>query len=156
MSGEGLTANNVNDIGTIRDALATQIQTVIPEINAHAYEVDHVADYPHFVIETTPAFPYAMAIGKANSITIDFPCTLLLQIGSTPEGWRTMDMYRAPVGAKSIKQAIWSDRTLGGHVDDSTVISCGRVTRNKARDGAVYEFSCEFLIRVIKTFAPTA
>ena len=151
MSGEGLTTNNVSDMGTIRDALAAQIKAVIPELNTHAYEQDSPPDYPYLDIATTPTWNYMQVLGQGNAYTIDLVVNLLLQVGSTPEGWRTMDMHRCPTGTKSIKQAIWSDRTLGGKVDDITVVSSGRPTRNKSRDGALWEFACEFIVRIRRT-----
>jgi hypothetical protein len=129
-------------VSLMRTGLATNLAR-IPELRTSAT----VPDDPHPPI----------AVVKPNSITYDlsfargvdeYEFLVLLIVGRVDErtAQNRLDGYCAPSGATSVKQAIESDKTLGGSAYDLRV----REMRNYQQVivGDVTYLSAEFVVQV--------
>src|SRR4029077_10195860 len=109
---------------------------------------------PYMLANATPPTVHLYPGGAAGDITYDlafqrgldnWPFTVQAFVGLTSDigAQALLDTFIAPSGSQSIKTVLESDSTLGGLVNDVTVVSCTgyRIYR---RDGAAPVLGAEW------------
>ncbi len=107
------------NIGPIRDALKTNLQTII---NMRAYDVIPDVVVPPCSVVGQLDFTFDVDNQRGlDQASVDV--FVLVQRFSERSGQDKLDTLLAGTGPKSIKTALESDRTLGGLVDTLRVVS---------------------------------
>lgn len=107
------------DIGLIRQGLATNAAT-IAGLRTFAYMPDSIPVPVLFVADIEIEFDKAFGRGMDE---ITAKCRLLVSHADDRTGQAGLDAYLAGSGAKSVKVALQTARTLGGACDDLRVLS---------------------------------
>jgi len=121
-------------------------------LRVYAYEPDGVLEYPCLVVEPTEEMPYDLMI-QTNNLRFNLVATLYLHAQSSGAGWKEIDEYRSPTGAKSIRAKVKTDDGLDGKVTYAEVVHSGEATRDRDGSNSFWEFSCQFRIDVIKNIS---
>jgi hypothetical protein len=109
-------------ITQIRSALATNLGTV-PGLRTAA-EIPDLPNPPIAIVSLeSVTYDQAYAKGMTN---YTFTITVVVGRSAEREAQRKLDGYISP-GANSVKNAIESDKTLGGHAYDCRVVSMNSV-----------------------------
>jgi hypothetical protein len=109
-------------ISQIRTALATNLATV-PGLRTAA-EVPDLPNPPIAIVNLdSVTYDQAFAKGMTN---YNFTITVIVGRAAEREAQRKLDGYITP-GANSVKNAIESDKTLGGYAYDCRVVSMNSV-----------------------------
>jgi hypothetical protein len=109
-------------ISQIRTALATNLAT-IPGLRTAA-EIPDLPNPPIAVVSLdSVTYDQAYAKGMTN---YTFTITVIVGRSAEREAQRKLDGYISP-GANSVKNAIESDKTLGGYAYDCRVVSMNSV-----------------------------
>jgi hypothetical protein len=109
-------------ISQIRTALATNLAT-IPGLRTAA-EIPDLPNPPIAVVSLdSVTYDQAFAEGMTN---YNFTVTVIVGRSAEREAQRKLDGYISP-GANSVKNAIESDKTLGGYAYDCRVVSMNSV-----------------------------
>ena len=109
-------------ISLIRSGLATNLAT-IPGLRTSA-EVPDLPNPPVAIVAlTNVSYDRAFADGLTN---YTFTVTVIVGRAAEREAQRKLDAYITP-GANSVKNAIESDKTLGGYAYDCRVVSMDSV-----------------------------
>jgi hypothetical protein len=109
-------------ISQIRSALATNLAT-IPELRTAA-EVPDLPNPPIAIVAlNNVSYDRAYANGMSS---YTFTVTVIVGRSAEREAQRKLDGYISP-GANSVKNAIESDKTLGGYAYDCRVVSMDSV-----------------------------
>src|SRR3990167_10590428 len=140
----------MSDLSDLRDGIQTVVETAISGLRVYAYPTEGQLEFPCLVLDTVPEVRYGEEIG-GNTLVAEITATLYAFAAGMDQAWATMDGYRSPTGATSIRAAIRTDRTLDGKADDADVERSwdARVDRNN--QGSVWQFSCRFDIHVAKS-----
>ena len=109
-------------ITQIRTALATNLGT-IPGLRTAAEVPDNPT--PPIAIVNLDSVTYDQAYAKGMT-TYNFTITVVVGRTAEREAQRKLDGYITP-GANSVKNAIESDKTLGGYAYDCRVVSLNSV-----------------------------
>ena len=109
-------------ITQIRTALATNLGT-IPGLRTAAEVPDNPT--PPIAIVNLDSVTYDQAYAKGMT-TYNFTITVVVGRSAEREAQRKLDGYITP-GANSVKNAIESDKTLGGYAYDCRVVSLNSV-----------------------------
>jgi hypothetical protein len=109
-------------ISQIRTALATNLAT-IPGLRTAA-EIPDLPNPPIAVVSLdSVTYDQAFAKGMTN---YNFTVTVIVGRSAEREAQRKLDAYISP-GANSVKNAIESNKTLGGYAYDCRVVSMNSV-----------------------------
>jgi hypothetical protein len=109
-------------ITAIRTALATNLAT-IPGLRTAAEVPDNPT--PPIAIVNLDSVTYDQAYAKGMT-NYNFTITVVVGRSAEREAQRKLDGYITP-GANSVKNAIESDKTLGGYAYDCRVVSLNSV-----------------------------
>jgi hypothetical protein len=109
-------------ISQIRTALATNLAT-IPGLRTAA-EIPDLPN-PPIAIVSLESVTYDQAFAKGLT-TYTFTVTVVVGRSAEREAQRKLDAYISP-GANSVKNAVESDKTLGGYAYDCRVVSLNSV-----------------------------
>lgn len=107
------------DIAALRQGLAANAGTIVG-LRAFAYVPDAVPVPAVFVADIEVTFDLTFARGMDEVLA---KCRLLVSHADDRAGQAALDAYMAGSGAKSIKAALQTNRTLGGACDDLRVTS---------------------------------
>jgi len=118
-------------IREVKDGLKAAIQTV-SGLRAFDYQPEQVN--PPFAWPTLDEIRFHQTGMGSGGVVMDFTVTLVVQRTSERVAQDSLDQYMAWTGAKSLRAAIESDRTLGGVCDDLIVVSAGNFTNIDAND----------------------
>jgi hypothetical protein len=132
----------VPDDAAIRAGLATALG-VITDVQISPYALSQPTP-PLIQIVPGEMIPLAMAQGFDRcAYTIQAMVAFTADIGSQV----LMDQFRADTGAKSIRQALWNDSTLGGVVDKVSLTRIGPYS-TLAREGGGLAIVVEFSVDI--------
>jgi hypothetical protein len=119
----------------MRQAIANNIANNISGIRVSYYIPDN--PNPPQAIVTPPTIRYDQSFGRGID-EYSFQVIVLATRADERTGQELIDTYCAPIGTGSIKDAIESDKTLGGLVADLRVTDMTGVTPTTLADGQVY------------------
>lgn len=105
------------DIKAVRQGLATNADSIAGLI-CLPYMPDAITPPMFFVAEYEIDFDRSFGRGLDEAT---FTCRALITHATDKQGQAKLDEYLAGSGAKSLKAALQTDRTLGGACDDSHV-----------------------------------
>ena len=129
-------------VSQIKTGLAANLATV-SGLRAYAYQPDNV-NTP-FAWPLLDSIQYNGAMG-GGLITHKFTISVVVGRSAERTAQTLLDGYLSYAGAISIRQAIESDRTLGGVVQDLIVESASNISTLEAND-AIY-LAIDFVVTV--------
>jgi hypothetical protein len=142
----------MSDLSIIREEVKTVLEAGISGLRVYPYEPDGYMEYPCVIVAPTEDIEYANRAINSENIRIDFSLVLYLAINSSTDGWKELDEYRSPTGAKSIRKAIKDNATLNSKVGHAEVTRSGEASRGRDVNDRFWEFSCSFGMYVLKNF----
>jgi len=134
--------SSVTTVSQIKTGLAANLATV-SGLRAYAYQPDNV-NTP-FAWPLLDSIQYNGAMG-GGLITHKFTVSVVVGRSAERTAQTLLDGYLSYKGATSIRQAIESDRTLGGVVQDLIVESANNISTLEAND-ATY-LAIDFVVTV--------
>ena len=134
--------SSVTTVSQIKTGLAANLATV-SGLRAYAYQPDNV-NTP-FAWPLLDSIQYNGAMG-GGLITHRFTISVVVGRSAERTAQNLLDGYLSYKGATSIRQAIESDRTLGGVVQDLIVESANNISTLEAND-ATY-LAIDFVVTV--------
>jgi len=134
--------SSVTTVSQIKSGLAANLGTV-SGLRAYAYQPDNV-NTP-FAWPLLDSIQYNGAMG-GGLITHKFTVSVVVGRAAERTAQTLLDGYLSYKGATSIRQAIESDRTLGGVVQDLIVESANNISTLEAND-ATY-LAIDFVVTV--------
>jgi len=134
--------SSVTTVSQIKTGLAANLATV-SGLRAYAYQPDNV-NTP-FAWPLLDSIQYNGAMG-GGLITHKFTISVVVGRSAERTAQTLLDGYLSYKGATSIRQAIESDRTLGGVVQDLIVESANNISTLEAND-ATY-LAIDFVVTV--------
>ncbi len=134
--------SSVTTVSQIKTGLAANLATV-SGLRAYAYQPDNV-NTP-FAWPLLDSIQYNGAMG-GGLITHKFTISVVVGRSAERTAQTLLDGYLSYKGATSIRQAIESDRTLGGVVQDLIVESADNISTLEAND-ATY-LAIDFVVTV--------
>ena len=134
--------SSVTTVSQIKTGLAANLATV-SGLRAYAYQPDNV-NTP-FAWPLLDSIQYNGAMG-GGLITHKFTISVVVGRSAERTAQTLLDGYLSYAGAISIRQAIESDRTLGGVVQDLIVESASNISTLEAND-ATY-LAIDFVVTV--------
>jgi hypothetical protein len=134
--------SSTTTVSQIKTGLATNLATV-SGLRAYAYQPDNV-NTP-FAWPLLDSIQYNGAMG-GGLITHKFTISVVVGRAAERTAQNLLDGYLSYKGATSIRQAIESDRTLGGVVQDLIVESANNISTLEAND-AIY-LAIDFVVTV--------
>ena len=134
--------SSTTTVSQIKTGLAANLATV-SGLRAYAYQPDNV-NTP-FAWPLLDSIQYNGAMG-GGLITHRFTISVVVGRSAERTAQNLLDGYLSYKGATSIRQAIESDRTLGGVVQDSIVESANNISTLEAND-ATY-LAIDFVVTV--------
>jgi hypothetical protein len=134
--------SSVTTVSQIKTGLAANLATV-SGLRAYAYQPDNV-NTP-FAWPLLDSIQYNGAMG-GGLITHRFTISVVVGRSAERTAQTLLDGYLSYAGAISIRQAIESDRTLGGVVQDLIVESASNISTLEAND-ATY-LAIDFVVTV--------
>lgn len=133
------------NLADIRSALASQIRDVFPDTQVTGYNLPN-AFAPAFEVELDRiVYDGAMASGLAEAF---FTIRGFASGGTDVASQMRLDPWLMSAGG-SLKDAIDSDRTLGGTVMDSRLISLSKIAVFSQDRGVTNFFGAEWTLRVL-------
>ena len=118
-------------ITQVKDGLKARIESV-SGLRAFDYQPDQVN--PPFAWPTLDEIRFHQTDFATGGVVMDFTITLVVHRQSERVAQDALDQYMTWEGAKSLRAAIESDRTLGGVCQDLIVSSAGNFTNIDAND----------------------
>ena len=134
--------SSTTTVSQIKTGLAANLATV-SGLRAYAYQPDNV-NTP-FAWPLLDSIQYNGAMG-GGLITHQFTVSVVVGRSAERTAQTLLDGYLSYAGATSIRQAIESDRTLGGVVQDLIVESANNISTLEAND-ATY-LAIDFVVTV--------
>jgi len=134
--------SSTTTVSQIKTGLAANLATV-SGLRAYAYQPDNV-NTP-FAWPLLDSIQYNGAMG-GGLITHKFTISVVVGRSAERTAQTLLDGYLSYKGATSIRQAIESDRTLGGVVQDLIVESANNISTLEAND-AIY-LAIDFIVTV--------
>ena len=134
--------SSATTVSQIKTGLAANLATV-SGLRAYAYQPDNV-NTP-FAWPLLDSIQYNGAMG-GGLITHKFTVSVVVGRSAERTAQTLLDGYLSYAGAISIRQAIESDRTLGGVVQDLIVESASNISTLEAND-AIY-LAIDFMVTV--------
>jgi hypothetical protein len=134
--------SSTTTVSQIKAGLAANLATV-SGLRAYAYQPDNV-NTP-FAWPLLDSIQYNGAMG-GGLITHQFTVSVVVGRSAERTAQTLLDGYLSYAGATSIRQAIESDRTLGGVVQDLIVESANNISTLEAND-ATY-LAIDFVVTV--------
>ena len=134
--------SSTTTVSQIKTGLAANLATV-SGLRAYAYQPDNV-NTP-FAWPLLDSIQYNGAMG-GGLITHRFTISVVVGRSAERTAQNLLDGYLSYAGALSIRQAIESDRTLGGVVQDLIVESASNISTLEAND-AIY-LAIDFVVTV--------
>ena len=134
----------MSDLSAIRDGIKAVINSQIAGLRVYPYPPANPVP-PCLVIEADNPDVTVQVI-DGNTHEIIHQMVLLLHHGTPEAGWRELDEYKSPSGAKSIRAAIRTDPTLDGAADAADV---DWPTLFDVDDQQSQVYGCAFPIRVL-------
>lgn len=134
--------SSATTVSQIKTGLAANLATV-SGLRAYAYQPDNV-NTP-FAWPLLDSIQYNGAMG-GGLITHKFTISVVVGRSAERTAQTLLDGYLSYAGAISIRQAIESDRTLGGVVQDLIVESASNISTLEAND-AIY-LAIDFMVTV--------
>lgn len=134
--------SSTTTVSQIKTGLAANLATV-SGLRAYAYQPDNV-NTP-FAWPLLDSIQYNGAMG-GGLITHKFTISVVVGRSAERTAQTLLDGYLSYAGAISIRQAIESDRTLGGVVQDLIVESASNISTLEAND-AIY-LAIDFMVTV--------
>ena len=134
--------SSTTTVSQIKTCLAANLATV-SGLRAYAYQPDNV-NTP-FAWPLLDSIQYNGAMG-GGLITHKFTVSVVVGRSAERTAQTLLDGYLSYAGATSIRQAIESDRTLGGVVQDLIVESANNISTLEAND-ATY-LAIDFIVTV--------
>ena len=134
--------SSTTTVSQIKTGLAANLATV-SGLRAYAYQPDNV-NTP-FAWPLLDSIQYNGAMG-GGLITHKFTVSVVVGRSAERTAQTLLDGYLSYAGAISIRQAIESDRTLGGVVQDLIVESASNISTLEAND-AIY-LAIDFMVTV--------
>lgn len=133
-------------IQQVLSGIETRLKT-ISGLRTNAYVPDAL-NPPQAVVDFPGEINYHAAFAHGKFM---FEPTVTILVSKTIDriGTSSLSDYSSPTGAKSIHAAIEGDKTLGGVVDDCTVLNFRRLTQQEIDEIAF--FGGVFTLRVIAT-----
>jgi hypothetical protein len=131
----------------IREGLAANMAAVYtPDVTTSAYTLEQFVP-PVIQVIGLDNVNYDMAFGRGVD---EWHITIQGLVGPTLDqaAQARLDGWLTGHGATSVKVAIEADRTLGGKVYDTEVMSAGNYRQIKLTDGTVL-LGCEWNVRVL-------
>ena len=139
----------MSTLSAIREGFETVVEAAITGLKVYPYESDGALEYPCLVVQITDEIPYDIGALGANDIRFNLLANLYLHIQDSEAGWKEMDEYRSPVGAKSIRAAVKTGTTLNASCTYAEVVHSGEATRDRDGNDRFWEYACQFRINVI-------
>jgi hypothetical protein len=118
-------------ISQVKDGLKARINS-ISGLRAFDYQPDQVN--PPFAFPTLDTVTYHQTGMASGGVVMNFTITLIVNRSSERTAQDQLDQYMNWDGAKSLRAAIESDRTLGGVCDDLIVTNAENLTNIDAND----------------------
>jgi hypothetical protein len=136
----------MSDLSDIRDGIKAVINSQIAGLRVYSYPPANPVP-PCLVIEAeNPVGTIETIDGDTYEVTLEL--TLRLHHGAPEEGYRQLEEYQSPTGAKSIRAAIRTDPTLNSSAQAADV---GWPTSFDREERSSQEYGCVFPIRVLFT-----
>ena len=115
------------ELTDIKNGLASVLEGALDNVAVHRQPADSINHFPALVLLFLNQFDFPTLEGGMGS-TLDtmqseVSMVLFLKIGNTARSWEELDEYMSREGDKSVYAAMLGDRTWGGQVDDSWIIS---------------------------------
>lgn len=109
------------DIKTIRTAIMTTLETGISGIKCYRYVPENAVVLPAIVVQPVNA-DFDTSFGRGTD-SMSFMLLMLVSYNSLEVAQDALDPYLSGAGAKSIRQCIWNNKSLGLDGDVNAHIS---------------------------------
>ena len=134
------------DLADIRAGIAANIRAKFPDAMVTGYNIAN-ALAPAFEVELD-RIVYDQAMSRGND-EWTFTIRGFAASGTDKASQMRLDPWLSSTGAESVKAALESDRTLGGAVSDSFVVSMAKMAVFSPIGGSTDLFGAEWVFRAV-------